>query len=137
MTKDLVKIPSLELAQRFNAWQLSGYVPKRCKTCVTTLIPKQNHATKPEDFRPITMAPTLLRLFHRILSKRMMALLPFDEHQEAFQKSDGVAYNLITIQSQMEYHKKAAKSKKKTKCRFSRRQKSVRFCEPYIAFHSM
>ena len=67
----------------------------------------------------------------------MMALLPFDEHQEAFQKSDGVAYNLITIQSQMEYHKKAAKSKKKTKCRFSRRQKSVRFCEPYIAFHSM
>ena len=104
--QDLIKIPSLELAQRFNVWLLGGDVPRRCKECVTTLIPKQNGATRPEDFRPMTMAPTLLRLFHRILSKRMMALLPFDENQKAFRKSDGVAHNLITIQSLMDNHKK-------------------------------
>ena len=105
-TKQLQAIPSMAIAKRFNAWLVSAYVPNRCRQGVTVLIPKVKGTMLPECHRPITMAPTILRLFHRILTARMMNNLPFSNRQKAFRKGDGIAQNLITIKSIIERSQK-------------------------------
>ena len=101
---ELRKIPSLALAQRFNVWLITGYIPERCRKGVTVLIPKIKNATEPEKFRPITMTSTILRLFHKILARRMMNLLPITKQQKGFKHEDGIAQNLISVQAILENH---------------------------------
>jgi len=107
--KDLMNIPSLKLAQRFNVWMFTGYLPQRNKKGLTVLIPKKKGDIRPEFFRPITMMPTVIRLFDRILARRIMALLPINKQQKAFRKGDGIAFNLITVQALLEHHTKNLK----------------------------
>ena len=107
--KDVMNISSLKLAQRFNVWMFTGYIPQRNKQGLTVLIPKKKGDMRPESFRPITMMPTVIRLFHRILARRMMAQLPINKQQKAFRKGDGIAFNLITVQALLEHHTKNLK----------------------------
>jgi len=68
--------------------------PEFVNLCSTAMIQRRDggadsevrEVTSIELFRPITMTTTILRLFHRSLAKRLMALWPINKQQNAFKQ---------------------------------------------------
>lgn len=65
-------------------------VPETYHQARTVLIPKVSGADRPEDFRPITVAPLLVRHLHKILADRLGAVR-INSAQRAFIRTDGCA----------------------------------------------
>lgn len=63
----------------------------------TIFLPKVPDTSNPADFRPITVAPILVRLYHRILASRVLATTDFDHSQRAFLPVDGCAENVAIL----------------------------------------
>ena len=59
------------VARSFNIRVLAGYITQRNKKGVTVLIPKNKGVVRPESFWPTTMMATIIKLFHRILARRI------------------------------------------------------------------
>jgi len=59
-----------------------------------TLVPKSASASAPGEFRPITVATIISRLFHRLLAMRLECLIPLSLPQKAFRRGDGLADNV-------------------------------------------
>ncbi|KRY07607.1 Retrovirus-related Pol polyprotein from type-1 retrotransposable element [Trichinella patagoniensis] len=60
------------LAKAFNCFFLARYIPPQLKDCRTTLIPKtDNPRPDAEDYRPITIASCIYRLFSKIVTRRL------------------------------------------------------------------
>ncbi|KRX53054.1 hypothetical protein T09_15480 [Trichinella sp. T9] len=58
------------LAKAFNCFLLARYIPPQLKDCRTTLIPKTNNPRPDaEDYRPITIASCIYRLFSKIVTR--------------------------------------------------------------------
>ena len=76
----------------------TNVVPKWLVAGRVTLIPKSTKPSSPSDFRPITVSPMLLRLFHRILARRL-EILKVEEAQVAYQKVDGCQRNVYVLSS--------------------------------------
>lgn len=95
--KQLNTIPSWALAVMFNSFLLKRDLPKRLKLSRTRLIPKKDIITGPGDFRPITLTPVMLRLFHRVLAKRLMTNVTINDMQRGFIPSDGCYENTALL----------------------------------------
>ncbi|XP_031696764.1 uncharacterized protein LOC116378997 [Anarrhichthys ocellatus] len=69
----------VKLAHMFSTWLVSGILPKDFRHCRTSLIPKTSVVSLLSDinqWRPITIASIVLRLFSRVLTKRMTGSCP-------------------------------------------------------------
>jgi hypothetical protein len=83
----------------FNLWLAAGRPPSPFKEGITLPIPKTADASKPSDFRPLTMGSMVVRFFHRIIAKRLERAVPLSPRQKAFREGDGLADNTWLLRS--------------------------------------
>ena len=96
---DLNKIAPEDMATHMTLWLFSGCPPDALKKGIVTCIPKKQGTLNPGDFRPITVGPIIGRLFHRVLSRRMLTYWPLSNRQKAFWHGDGLADNIWLVKS--------------------------------------
>ncbi len=87
-----------KLAWLFNAILYLGEAPEPLTRARTTLIPKVQDPERPEQFRPISMSSVVIRMFHRILARRVARLAPLPTLQKGFAFEEGTASNLLLLQ---------------------------------------
>ncbi|KRX12854.1 Retrovirus-related Pol polyprotein from type-2 retrotransposable element R2DM [Trichinella nelsoni] len=87
------------LAKAFNLFLLARHMPQQLKDCRTTLIPKTDDPRPDvEDYRPITVASSLYRLFSKIVTRRLEDSLSLHPRQKAFRSgTDGAFDNTSTL----------------------------------------
>lgn len=86
-----------DLTVAFNQWLLQGYVPTDALAVETVLIFKDGDMEVASNYRPITIASHVLRVFHRILAKRLDVGTKIHERQKAFKHVDGCAENMFLL----------------------------------------
>jgi hypothetical protein len=96
---DLKNIPIQVLCKLYNLFIFLGKVPRSLKRTKTIFIPKKDSANTPRDYRPISMCAVILRLFNKILAKRLVNLASFDDRQRAFRPVDGCAENVMLLEA--------------------------------------
>ena len=101
----LIYLPStpLFIAGFFNLLLGCEYVPPHLSVARLTFIPKTPSASKPEDFRPISVEPILLRCLHKVLSLRWMPLFPLERSQFGFLQRDGCYEATSLLHSLLRY----------------------------------
>lgn len=95
--RQLRSAPALLLRVLLNLLMVLKKVPTSLKGARTIFIPKKYSASLPSDFRPITVAPVLLRLLNKILTQRASQMVKLDFRQWAFLPVDGCAENVILL----------------------------------------
>lgn len=95
---DLLKMPRDELRGWFNLFLLRGFVPTVLKKARTTLIPKVERPSGPHEFRPITIASIILRLFHNVLARRLEKV-QLHSSQKGFRRFDGLSQNVWLLRA--------------------------------------
>ena len=90
--------PSM-LAASYNLWLLAGFCPDRFVIGETILIPKDGDLKNPANYRPITVASRVTRVFHKIIAARLTNSVPLDPRQKAFRPVDGCADNVYLLDS--------------------------------------
>ncbi|MGL4355451.1 MAG: RNA-directed DNA polymerase [Aeromonas popoffii] len=88
------------LTRMFNMWWVTGIVPKRLKICQTTLLPKSPDPRMAMDignWRPITIGSMIVRVFTRILSKRLTLASPLHPSQRGFRPTPGCSENIEVL----------------------------------------
>ena len=103
---DLKRLRREEVAAHYNLWLLAGYPPDRIRRGRTVLIPKETGADSPQKHRPITISDVILRCFHKVLASRFEATLPWNTHQKAFMRGDGVADSIWLLQTIIRQHQR-------------------------------
>lgn len=98
------------LVKLLNLIMLNGKVPDVMKVSNTIFIPKKNDASLPKDFRPISLSPMILRVFNKIIAKRMVGFVNLDHRQKAFLPIDGCCENIVLL----DHILSDAKKKRKT-----------------------
>lgn len=81
----------------FNMWLVAGVIPRSLKQGRTILLPKTMNAGELRgigNWRPITIGSLVLRLFSRILTKRLMAACPLNPRQWGFISTPRCSENL-------------------------------------------
>lgn len=96
-SKMLRSVPMVVLQVLLNLLMLLRRVPSCWRAARTVFIPKKEKASAPGDFRPITIASTILILVHKILSRCLAAAVPLDYRQRAFIPVDGCAENVMLL----------------------------------------
>ena len=79
-------------------------MPVHLRPARTVLIPKIKDPSFPAEYRPITVASTLVRGFHKVLARRMNSLISLDERQSAFRATDGCADNEFQLDLIQRHH---------------------------------
>ncbi|KAK9535952.1 hypothetical protein VZT92_005783 [Zoarces viviparus] len=90
-----------KLAKMFSSWLVAGMIPTVFKECRTTLLPKTMDPHKLGDineWRPITIGSMILRLFSRLLTKRLIKACPLHPRQRGFIAAPGCADNLMILE---------------------------------------
>lgn len=75
------------LEEIFNLWLFTGTFPDALWDCRTVLLPKsteESRLSNIKNWRPITIAPTVLRLFSRIVTARLTSACPLNPRQKEF-----------------------------------------------------
>ncbi|KRY45429.1 Retrovirus-related Pol polyprotein from type-1 retrotransposable element, partial [Trichinella britovi] len=86
-------------AKAFNLFLLTRHIPQQLKDCRTTLVPKTDDPRPDaEDYRPITVASCLYRLFSKVVTRRLEDSLSLHPRQKAFRSgTDGAFDNTSTL----------------------------------------
>lgn len=109
-TKDLLEMDPSDLACLFNIFLLHKDVPQALKRNKTTMIPK---SAQPDigDWRPITIASIIDRLFAKILEARLSRAVRLDPSQRGFMKSvDGCGENITAYGGALRYARSRGKT---------------------------
>jgi hypothetical protein len=93
----LRQIPADGARHHMHLWMASGMPPSQFKIGITVPIPKTADSARPSDFRPITMNTMIARFFHRVMGRRLEALVPMSPRQKAFR--NGLADNVTLLRS--------------------------------------
>lgn len=110
-TKAWKRIPRSIRATFYNVVMFHGVVLPCFANARTVFIPKVRYPSKPEEYRPISIASAVGRQFHRIFANRLTAVLRVHDQQAAFRKGvDGSLRNIVTFRTIVESAKKAGKS---------------------------
>lgn len=107
---DVQKIPVAVLKVLFNNWIFFGVLPKGLKKMRTIFIPKVNQPKDGGDYRPITLASMIYRIFMRILNARLQGMLPLNRWQMGFCKDKATTNNLLLIQGVMRRQRRKNKN---------------------------
>ena len=81
----------------FNLFLLRGYLPRVLRKSRTSLIPKKSECIEPGDYRPISVASLVRRLFHSALGKRLTLEVSLSNRQKGFRPVDGTAENIWLV----------------------------------------
>ena len=68
------------------------------------LVPKKKDSVASADYRPISVASTLMRGFHEVLARRLGRFVSLDERQRAYRSTDGCADNVFLLDLILRYH---------------------------------
>ncbi|CAF4532711.1 unnamed protein product, partial [Didymodactylos carnosus] len=94
----LKKIKTHELWAAMNVWLGSRRVPASLKLNRTKLLPKGTaQLDNIKNWRPITIASVLIRLFNKILAKRMSKVFQTDARQRGFKPLNGAGQNIAML----------------------------------------
>ncbi|KAL7975812.1 hypothetical protein Chor_008348 [Crotalus horridus] len=77
------------LAAYYNLMMAAGGPPEHLACSRVTFIPKVENPQTPGDYRPISVASTVLRAFHKILAWRLRDTLQLSPFQHGFLQRDG------------------------------------------------
>ena len=100
--------PALKvLTKLMQAVWRSERIPKQWRKGTITSLHKAGDRTDPNNYRPITLLPTIDKLFTAILANRLERAVPLHDHQSAFRSNRGVYDPLTTITSILEDRKHA------------------------------
>ncbi|MCC7304188.1 reverse transcriptase family protein [bacterium] len=84
-----------ELFIAFNIWLSCNRIPRDLKRNKTTLLPKGNtDLDKISNWRPITISSILLRLYNKILRRRLERITKTDDRQLGFKPLNGCSMNI-------------------------------------------
>ena len=97
----------VDLAVIFNICLWCHNLPQSFKTSRTTLIPKSGDLSAASNWRPITVSSILLRIFHKILAKRLSQTIYLSPAQRAFLPTDGTGINTFLLDALIQRAKKA------------------------------
>lgn len=81
----------------YNLILWTGIVPLPIRRAKTIFIPKTQTASRPEEYRPITVASLLIRHINAILAGRLVTGVSLDKRQRGFIKTDGCADNTTLL----------------------------------------
>lgn len=92
------KIARNELWCAFNIWIGKRKIPEQLKNNRTVLLPKGKEGLENiKNWRPITIASILLRLYNKILARRMQTVFRTSLKQKGFKPINGVGQNVATL----------------------------------------
>ena len=94
---DIKAIPLEELTLLFNKWAFSGTLPSVLWEGRTSLIPKVAGTTEAAQHWPIGVSSLLVRIYHRILARRLDQFCPPSRRQKGFRPGDGIAENTMLL----------------------------------------
>ena len=94
---DIKAILLEELTLLFNKWAFSGTLPSVLWEGRTSLIPKVAGTTEAAQHRPIGVSLLLVRIYHRILARRLDQFCPPSRRQKGFRPGDGIAENTMLL----------------------------------------
>lgn len=77
------------LAAYYNLMLVAGGPPEHLACSRVTFLPKTDNPQAPGDYRPISIASTILRALHKILAWRLRDTLHLSPFQHGFLKRDG------------------------------------------------
>ena len=97
-------LPTEILARIYNLLLWCRRLPVHLRSARTVLIPKIKDPSSPAEYRPITVASTLVRGFHKVLARRMNRLISLDKRQSAFRATDGCADNEFQLDLIQRHH---------------------------------
>lgn len=81
--------------------------PSSLCRCRTTLVPKAGgDLHKVDNWRPITISPIAIRIFHCILVDRLSSINTH-QHSVVFKSLDGTLANVLILQTIIKNHRKA------------------------------
>ncbi|CAB4069710.1 unnamed protein product [Lepeophtheirus salmonis] len=98
---DIKKLDITSLTRWINKFITERKIDRELLVGKVTLIPKKVNPALAKDYRPITVTSMITRTFHRLLAKRMMALLS-PAYQKAYRSVDGTSENLCVLQGVLE-----------------------------------
>lgn len=98
-TEQVRSKPDRQLALLFTVLLYSNTQLARFKKSRTTLIYKKGIRTDPANWRPITVASMLLRLFHRVLADRLRQQTQLNPNQRGFIQQDGTMANVLILET--------------------------------------
>lgn len=107
--KDIKCWPARILQIVVNLIVAGGKPPSCLKKSHTVFIPKKEEVSRPNDFRPISLSPVLLRIVNKILAKRIVKSANFDYRQKAFLPIDGIAENVVLLEAAIGFARKRGK----------------------------
>lgn len=117
-----------DLVLLFNIFLLKGDVPKAMKINRTTMIPKSSNPGV-GDWRPITVASLLDRLFAKILEARLSTVVSIDPNQRGFIRFlDGCGENITAYNGALRYSRKGYKPLVIVSLDFAKAFDSVQHC---------
>ncbi|KAK4467467.1 hypothetical protein MN116_000321, partial [Schistosoma mekongi] len=79
------------------------YLPTNLLMSRVTFIPKCTQPSRPNDFRPVSIAPVITRCLHKVLAKRWSPLFPPSKLQFAFLQRDGCFESINLLHSIIRY----------------------------------
>lgn len=103
-------VPRSIRAMFYNVVMFHGVVLSNFAKSRTVLIPKARHPSKPDEYRPISIASVVGRQLHRIFANRLTAVLRNNDQQMAFRRGiDGTSNNLAIYRTIIEDARNAGK----------------------------
>ena len=88
-TQDVKSIPIDHVTAIMNYWW-STNIPNTIKQCCTTLLPKKDdHREEVGSWRPVTVGNLLMRLYAKLLDKRLQFKIKLHERQKGFIPVEG------------------------------------------------
>ncbi|CAF4103826.1 unnamed protein product [Rotaria magnacalcarata] len=95
---DVKRIARSELWSAYNIWIGSRRVPEKLKVNRTVLLPKgKDGLDNIKNWRPITIASILIRLYNKILTRRMQSVFRTSSKQTGFKPVNGVGQNVAIL----------------------------------------
>uniref|UniRef100_A0A3B3XT99 Reverse transcriptase domain-containing protein n=1 Tax=Poecilia mexicana TaxID=48701 RepID=A0A3B3XT99_9TELE len=89
-----------KLTYLFNAILYNGKLPRLLKRSRSTLVPKSSdlvELSRVENWRPISLSSTILRLLSKILCDRLREACPAHSSQKGFTRGEGCSTNLMLL----------------------------------------
>lgn len=86
------QVPIDQILLLFNLFLGSAHTPGWMRVGRVTLVPKKPNPSSPGEFRPITVTSVLLRLYHKVIGKRLDQI-EINHSQKGFRRRDGIAEN--------------------------------------------
>lgn len=105
-------VESSRAMELFNTWWATGRIPVAVKRCRSILLPKtsdEEQLVEIGNWRPITIGSMVLRLFSRILTRRLAVACPLNPRQRGFVQSPGCSENLMIFDTILEQAKRERK----------------------------